>query len=46
LLWYADVGDVVQLVVYVWNVLACTKVVSKGGIEKFFVANSALEGAD
>jgi hypothetical protein len=30
----------------VWNVLACTRVVAKGGIVKFFVANNALDGAN
>ena len=29
-----------------WNVLACTRVVAKGGIVKFLVANKALDGAD
>jgi hypothetical protein len=28
------------------NVLACTRVVAKGGIVKFLVANKALDGAD
>ncbi len=30
----------------IWNILACTRVVARGGIVKVFVANSALEGAD
>ncbi len=29
-----------------WNVLACTRVVAKGVIVKFLVANKALDGAD